>query len=82
MLLCQQMYLVGKLPENFTKSVMVPLEKKPAAKKCEDHRNISLISHALKITLKSLERRSESRLTDAVGQEQFDFIKGVELEKR
>ncbi|XP_047474125.1 uncharacterized protein LOC125028693 [Penaeus chinensis] len=75
-ILCQQMYLEGKWPEDFCKSVMVPSEKKTAAKKWEDHRTISLISHASQIMLKILSRRSENKKTDAIGQDQFGFIKG------
>ncbi|XP_047474145.1 uncharacterized protein LOC125028709 [Penaeus chinensis] len=74
-ILCQQMYLEGKWPEDFCKSVMVPLEKKAAAKKCEDHRTITLISHASQIMLKILSRRSEN-IKHAIGQDQFGFIKG------
>ena len=75
-LLCQQMYSEGKWPEDFIKSVMVPLKKKSAAEKCEDHRTITLTSHASKIMLKILTRKLENKLTAVIGQDQFGFIKG------
>ncbi|XP_047499471.1 uncharacterized protein LOC125045912 [Penaeus chinensis] len=81
-ILCQQMYLEGKWPEDFVKCVIVPLKIKTAAKKCEDHRTINLISHASQIMLKILSRRSENKKTDAIGQDQFGFIIDVEQEKR
>ena len=75
-LLCHQMYLVGKWPDDFIKSVMVPLEKKLVAGKCEDHRTVSLVSHSSKIMLTILKRMAESRLAGAIGQDHFGFIKG------
>ena len=36
----------GVWPEDFMRSILVPLKKKPNATCCEDHRTISLISHA------------------------------------
>ena len=75
-LLCQQMYSEGKWPEDFVKSVMVPLKKKSVAKKYEDHRTITLISHASKVMLKILTRRLENKLTAEIEQDQFGFIKG------
>ncbi|XP_047476421.1 uncharacterized protein LOC125030427 [Penaeus chinensis] len=63
-----EMYLEGKWPEDFVKSVMVPLEKKDA-KKREDHRTISLISHASQIMLKILRtRQKEAELRRTMSQ--------------
>src|SRR6478609_56263 len=49
--LCKEMYVKGIWPSDFTKVVMIPLQKKINAVDCSDHRTISLISHALKILL-------------------------------
>src|SRR5437870_2567046 len=40
---------------------------------CEDHRTISLISHASKILLKVLTRRIEGQTNDFIGCHQFGF---------
>ena len=73
-MLCKQMYLEGKWPKDFVKSVVVPLKKKPGAKKCEEHRTINLIFHASKIMLNILRRRPEKKISEAIGQDQFGFI--------
>ena len=42
--ICKKMYATGTWPEDFTKVVMVPLQKKQNATECADHRTLSLIS--------------------------------------
>ena len=56
--------------------VLLLLPKKPNAVECENHRTISLICHALKILLKILTKRIESKARDFIGRSQFWFIKG------
>ena len=43
--LCKEMYVKGIWPSDFTRVVMIPLQKKMNAVECSDHRTISLISH-------------------------------------
>ena len=76
--LCQQIYRTGEWPNDFTETVMVPLQKKPNATECGDHRTISLISHASKILLKILTKRLEAKVEAIhfVGEDQFGFRKG------
>ena len=50
-------YTSGKWPADFTVSRVVTFPKKPNTKKCEEHRTISLISHASKIPLKTMYER-------------------------
>src|SRR5580698_3327746 len=52
--MCKKMYEEGVWPEGFTRVVMITIQKKSNAVECEDHRTISLISHASKILLKML----------------------------
>src|SRR6185436_19546791 len=59
--ICQNMYEVGKWPDDFTRTVMIPLPKKNNAVKCSDFRTISLICHASKIMLRVLTRRIEAK---------------------
>src|SRR5580700_3917209 len=75
--MCKEMYDVGVWPEDFTRVVMIPLQKKANAVDCEDHRTISLISHASKIMLKILAKRIEAKAKGFIGQNQFGFKKGV-----
>jgi hypothetical protein len=74
--LCKEMYVQGVWPEDFTKVIMIPLQKKANAVECGDHRTISLISHASKILLKVLTRRIEAKTRDFIGRNQFGFRRG------
>ena len=74
--ICKKMYVTGSWPEDFTKSIMIPLPKKPNASECADHRTISLISHASKILLRILTNRVEARAKHFIGKNQFGFRKG------
>jgi hypothetical protein len=75
--MCKTVYNEGVWPEDFTRVVMIPLQKKPNALECGDHRTISLISHASKILLKILTKRIEAKAKGFIGQSQFGFRKGV-----
>ena len=54
--LCQEMYIQGVWPKDFTRVVMIPLPKKANAVECGDYRTISLIPH-VSWTLKKEEIR-------------------------
>ena len=55
---------------------MIPLEKKTNTSKCEEHRTISLISHASKIPLKALCNRLIAKVKAYIGRDQFGFMAG------
>ena len=55
---------------------MIALKKKPQAAKCSDHRTISLIAHTAKIVAKILRRRTEKKIEDVLGEDQFGFRRG------
>jgi hypothetical protein len=75
-MICKEIYNTGIWPEDFLKTVMIPIKKKPLAVECSDHRTISLITHASKIMLRILTRRLEARTRDFIGDSQFGFKKG------
>ena len=75
--LCQAIYNTGLWPKDFLISIIVPIQKKPNAQKCEDHRTISLIAHASKILLKVLNNRVQARTSNYISWDQFGFRKGV-----
>src|SRR6476619_4239021 len=74
--LCKEMFVKGIWSSDFTRVVMIPLQKKMNAVECSDHRTISLISHASKILLKILTNRIEAKARDFIGRNQFGFRKG------
>ncbi|CAF1214515.1 unnamed protein product [Didymodactylos carnosus] len=63
----QDMYEKGEWPRDFTKALIVTMEKKPNATECADHRTLSLIPHASKIMLKVLAKRFEAKTQYFIG---------------
>ena len=74
--LCKEIYNTGTWPEDFVKTVMIPLPKKVNAVDCADFRTISLISHASKIILKIIKNRLQAKADMFLGNTQFGFRKG------
>ena len=74
--LCMEIYNTGIWPEDFTKSVVIPIPKKANAVECSDYRTISLISHASKILLKIINNRMQSKADMVLGRTQFGFRRG------
>ena len=74
--ICKEIYSTGIWPEDFLKTVMIPIKKKPLAVDCSDHRTISLIAHASKIMLRILTKSIEAKTKDFIGDSQFGFKKG------
>src|SRR6476619_3565400 len=72
------MYMKGIWPSDFTRVVMIPLQKKMNAVECSDHRTLSLISRGSKILLKILTNRIEAKARDFIGRNQFGFKKGCD----
>ena len=47
--ICNNIWVTGRWPEDWTESVFIPLHKKGSTRNCENYRTIALISHASKI---------------------------------
>ncbi|KAI5746878.1 hypothetical protein M8J77_008501 [Diaphorina citri] len=75
-LLLNQIYKTGIIPREWLKSTFITLPKKTNAKKCEEYRTISLMSHTLKIFLKIIHRRIYRKLEDNISNTQFGFRNG------
>jgi hypothetical protein len=69
-------YVTREWPRDFTKVTMIALKKKPKATKCSVHRTIIIIAHAAKIVARILKIRIERKTEDALGEDQFGFIRG------
>src|ERR1043165_3207476 len=76
--LCQDIYNKGEWPEDFRQTIVIPIQKKRNAINCEDHRTISLLTHASKILLRIITKRLQTKAeTDnCLGEEQYGFRKG------
>ena len=57
-----KVYEKGKLPDELTQSIFVPLAKKARAKDCSDFRTIALMSHGTKVLQKVLLNRVKKEL--------------------
>ena len=53
----QKIWKTQQWPQDWKRSVFIPILKKSNAKECSDHRTIALISHASKVMLKILQAR-------------------------
>jgi len=52
--ICQQIWKTHQRPQNWKRSVFIPIPKKGHAKECSNYHTIAFISHASKITFKIL----------------------------
>ena len=52
--ICQQIWKTQQWPQDWKRSVSIPIPKKGNAKECSDYHRIALISHASKIMLNIL----------------------------
>ena len=55
--ICQQIWKTQHWPQDWKRSVFIPIPKKGNAKECPDYRTIALVSHASKVMLKILQAR-------------------------
>ena len=55
--ICQQIWKTQQWPQDWKKSVFIPIPKKGNAKECSHYHTIALISHASKVMLKILQAR-------------------------
>ena len=55
--ICQQIWKTQQWPQEWKRSVFIPIPKKGNAKECSNYLTIALISHASKVMLKILQAR-------------------------
>ena len=55
--ICQQIWKTQQWPQDWKRSVFIPVAKKGNAKECSNYCTIALISHASKVMLKILQAR-------------------------
>ena len=55
--ICQQIWKTQQWPQDWKRSVFIPITKKGNAKECSNYHTIALISHASKVMLKILQAR-------------------------
>ena len=59
--ICHQTWKTQQWPQDWKKSVFIPITKKGNAKECSNYHTIALISHASKVMLKIIQPGFKSR---------------------
>ena len=74
--ICQQIWKTQQWPQDWKRSVFIPIPKKGNAKECSNYRTIALISHASKIMLKILQARLQQYVNRELPDVQASFRRG------
>ena len=74
--ICQQIWKTQQWPQDWKRSVFIPIPKKGNAKKCSNYHTIALISHANKAMLIILQARLQQYVKHEITGVQAGFRKG------
>ena len=74
--ICQQIWKTQQWPQDWKRSVFIPIPKKENAKECSNYHRIALISHASKVMLKILQARLQQYMNHELSDVQAGFTKG------
>ena len=74
--ICQQIWKTQQWPQDWKRSVFIPILKKGNAKECSNYYTIAFISHARKLMLKILKARLQWYVNCELPDVQAEFRKG------
>ena len=74
--ICQQIWKTQQWPQDWKRSVFIPIPQEGNAKECSNYRTIALISHATKVMLKILQARLQQYMNHELPGVQVGFRKG------
>ena len=74
--ICQQIWKTQQWPQDWKRSVFIPVPKKGNTKECSNYCSIALISHASKVMLKILQARLQQYVNHKLPDVQAGFRKG------
>ena len=74
--ICQQIWKTQQWPQDWKRSVFIPIPKKGKAKECSNYHTIALISHASKVMLKIIQARLQLYVYRELPDVQASFRKG------
>ena len=74
--ICQQIWKTQQWPQDWKRSVFIPIPKKGNAKECSNYHIISLISHASKVMPQILQARLQQNVNQERPDVQAGFTKG------
>ena len=75
--ICQQIWKIQQWPQDWKRSVFIPVPKKGNAKECSNCHTIALISHTGKVMLKILQARLQQYVNHELPDVQAGFRKGI-----
>ena len=74
--ICQQIWKTQQWPQDWKRSVFIPIPKEGNAKECSNCHTIALISHANEVIVKILQARLLQYVNRELPDVQADFRKG------
>ena len=74
--ICQQIWKTQQWPQDWKRSVFIPIPKKGNAKECSNYHTITLISQASKVMLQILQARVQQYMNHELPDIQAGFRKG------
>ena len=72
----QQIWKTQQWPQDWERSIFIPIPKKGNAKECSNYHTIALISHASKVMLKIFQARPQQYMNQELPDVQAAFRKG------
>ena len=73
--ICQQIWKTQQWPQDWKRSVFIPMPKKGNAKECSNYHTVVLISHASKVMLKIFQARLQQYMSYEIPDVQAGFRK-------
>ena len=74
--ICHQIWKIQQWPQDWKRSVFIPIPKKGNSKECSNYCTIAFISHASKVMLKILQARLHQYMNCELPDVQAGFTKG------
>ena len=74
--ICQQIWKIQQWPQDWKRSIFIPIPKRGNTKECSNYHTIALISHASKVMLKILQARLQQNMNQKLSDVQAGFRKG------
>ena len=74
--ICQQIWKTQQWPQDWKRSVFIPMPKKGNAKECSHYHTVALISHTSKAMLKILQAKLQQNVNQELPDVQAVFRKG------
>ena len=71
--ICQQIWKIQQWPQDWKRSVFIPIPKKSNAKECSNYCRFALISHAYKVVLKILQAKLQQYVNHELPDVQAGF---------